>query len=256
MTNLDSEWETSSGLPLDGATVTVTGAEFGYNAELGAGVVCMNMTFQIEDGEEVEQSFSVGRNGEPSRDGNELVGAPAKFPQRSNYGRLIDSVRAIVDHPGQVIGSPKLAGGWVGTQWVMGTVPIESTNPTTGESKTRDALVFTEYVGTAGGKAGKAKATAKKAPAKKAAPTAALDEDEGDDGDDGDEGGDEAPSAPNGIDPKLWGRLVKLALAHEDHDAFSDAALELDEVDSNRAAQKAVLVTTAGSVWAAAEAMR
>jgi hypothetical protein len=257
---LDQEWETTTGLPLDGANVTITAAEFGYNADIGAGVVCMNMTFVDDDTEaEVEQSFSVGKTGEPNRDGSELTGAPAKFSGRSNYGRLIDSVRSLVDHPGEVIGSPKKAEGWVGTKWTVGTTPVETTNPNKpDEKKVKDALVFVAYHGKADGKPAKAKAGATSKRAAKPAPVADDDDDET----------DEAAADPAvgtsevrgdavdadsgntlGIDAALWKRLVKMAKASDTHDEFSDLALELDEVDADKKVQKAVLSTKAGSVW-------
>lgn len=253
MTNLDQEWETTSGLPLDGAVATITAAEFGYNASIGAGVVCFNVTFTTEDDEqEIEQSFSVGKNGEPSRDGSELIGGPKKFPSRTNYGRLIDSVVAIVDHPGEVIGSPKQAAGWIGTKWTIGTVPVETTNPNATDpataTKIKDAFVFTEYHGKEGAKTkAAAKSKASTGPAKKAAKSA-PEPDETDDAaaDDGD--GD--PWDVLGVDEVLWKRLVKMAKAADNHDAWSDEALELEEVDKGgRAVQAAVLTTKPGSVW-------
>lgn len=242
---LDNEWETSTGLPLDGETATIVAAEFGYNAQIGSGVVCMNMTFRVDGmDEDIEQSFSCG-TGEPSRDGQTLDGAPAKFSSRSNYGRLIDSVRALVDHPGEIIGSPKQAGGWVGTKWTIGTVQVETTNPSKPEAgtKVKDALVFTAFHGKEGKAAGKGKA-AKTSTSKAAKPAPESDDD------DETAGGDEtAGENPAGIDQALWDKLVKLAKASDTHDEFSDTALEMKAVDADAKAQKAVISTKAGSVW-------
>lgn len=251
--SLDSEWETSSGLPLDGADVTVTQMEFGYNAAIGAGVVCANFTFVDEDGVEYDQSFSIGKNGEPTRDGSELTGAPKTFPSRTNYGRLIDSVRGLMEHPGDVIGSPKQAAGWVGTKWTVGTVAVESTNPNATDpanaTKVSDKFVFTAYLGKEGvTQKATTKATGGAAGSKrgKAAPAPEETETEAD-GADG--GGDSEPWSVLGVDPALWKKLVKLASASDSHDEFSDAALEIAEVDKSREAQKAVLTTKPGSVW-------
>ena len=248
--SLDSEWETSSGLPLDGLDVTVTQMEFGYNASIGAGVVCANFTFVDEDGVEYEQSFSIGKNGEPTRDGSELTGAPKTFPSRTNYGRLIDSVRGLMEHPGDVIGSPKQAAGWVGTKWTVGTVAVESTNPNSADpataTKVSDKFVFTAYLGKEEAKAARSKAPT--GPVKKSVAKPAPEPDEAEADDDDGESSDE-PWSVLGVDEVLWAKLVKLAKASDSHDEFSDAALEIAEVDKSREAQKAVLTTKPGSVW-------
>lgn len=257
--SLDQEWETSSGLPLDGADVTVTAMEFGYNASIGAGVVCANFTFVDEDGVEYEQSFSIGKNGEPTRDGSEVTGAPKMFPARTNYGRLIDSVRALVDHPGEVIGSPKKAEGWIGTKWTVGTVPVETTNPNATDpataTKVKDAFVFTQYLGKEGQRAAKNAAAKTKAAAKPAKAAAKNvepdepDEDEAEAGAEADTDVNDEPWSVLGVDETLWKRLVKMAKAADSHDEFSDEALEIADVDKDKAAQKAVLTTKPGSVW-------
>lgn len=264
MSNNDT-WKVSSGLPLDGAEVEVTDAEFGYNADVGAGVVCMNMTFKLideDDQEPIEQSFSVGKQGEPSRDGKRLDSPPRRgYPARSNYGRLVESVAKIVDDPGAAIGSAHEAEGWIGTKWVMGTTPIVSTNPTTGEEKTRDALVFVEYLGKEDGGKKESKRAGKTAASKAGGGSrvggrskAKVEDDEVEDAEAGGaeaEGGDSGyPDAPRGIDQDLWEKLIDSARDADEHEAWSDEALEWDEVESNRAAQKAVLSTKAGSVWA------
>lgn len=239
----DTEWELGSGLALDGADVEITGFEFGFNANISPDAVCANVTFtDLESGEDYEQSFSTGKGFDASRDGSELVSArPKKINNNSNFGRLISSVVEVLDgDPSALGGSPKLAGTWLGTRWSMGTKQVESYNPTTGEKKDRSAFIVTAYLGRDGEEGTKAKATAKpvaaaKKATAKAAPAAA----------------EEASDCPNGIDEDLWAQLIELANNSADHDTFVEAALDLDGVEGNRAASKAVMGTKAGSVWAA-----
>lgn len=224
----EEDWETSSGLALDGATVIVRDCEFGFNANMGAGITCANMKFEDMNGDEIEQSFSVGSQFEASRDGSELVGN-AKINKNSNYGLLIESVKEILDNPGDVIGSPKIAANWVGTCWTFGSLEREVKNPTTGEMKTSTKFVVTEYHGKPDEDG---KAAAKPAgTAKKAAATATPD-----------------------VDPDVFAKLVELANEHDEHEDFVNAALELDEVATDKAVQKVVMGTRAGSVWAAKQA--
>lgn len=229
----EEDWETSSGLALDGATVEIIGAEFGFNASLGAGITCANFVMRDLDGEEIEQSFSVGQNFEASRDGSELVGN-AKINKNSNYGLLIESVKDILDNPGDVIGSPKVAANWIGTCWTFGSLEREVMNPTTKEKKVSTKFIVTEYHGRPDAPAGGAAKTA--GATKKAA------------------GGSASTSSSNlDVDPELFAELVELAKTHTDHEDFAAAALELDAVAESKAAQKAVMGSRAGSVWAAAQ---
>lgn len=228
----EEDWETSSGLALDGATVEIIGAEFGFNANMGAGITCANFVMKDLDGEEIEQSFSVGQNFEASRDGSELVGN-AKINKNSNYGLLIESVKDILDNPGDVIGSPKVAANWIGTCWTFGSIEREVMNPTTKEKKISTKFIVTEYHGRPDAPA--ASGAAKPAGAAKRAATGS------------------ATASNLDVDPELFAELVDLAKTHTDHEDFAAAALELDAVAENKAAQKAVMGTRAGSVWAAAK---
>lgn len=230
----EEDWETGSGLSLDGARVRVTAMEFGFNANLGAGITCANFTFvNTDDGEEIEQSFSVGKNYEANRDGSSIEGQ-GKINKNTNYGVLIESVKAIVESPGEAIGSPKEAAGWIGTEWTFGTIEREVQNPTTKETKIASKFVVLEFHGRGddGKKAGKA--AAKSSSASKTSSSSKSS------------GGD-----VNGIDAELWAKLVELAGEHDEHDDFVNAALDLPEVEASKAAQKAVMGSKAGSVWAA-----
>lgn len=235
----EEDWETSSGLALDGADVTVSNVEFGFNANMGAGITCANFTF-VDDNteEELEQSFSCGKNFEANRDGSELTGN-GKINKNSNFGLLIESIKEVIDNPGDVIGNPKVAANWVGTKWSMGTVEREKMNPTTGEKKIGSSFVVTAFNGKAGDESGsgaaKSAATKKASGSAKSAKPAASSN----------------TGAPEGVDDVLWNTLTTLAGEHEEHEDFVNAALELDDVSTNKAAQKAVMSTKAGSVWAA-----
>lgn len=269
MSNRDDEWVTTTGLPLDGADAEIIESSFGPNAEIGLDVVCWNVTFKdLETDEEVEQSFSVGKAGKPSRDGSELVGTGG-FSSRSNYGRIINCAKALVDHPGDVIGSPRQAEGWLGTRWSLGTIQVKGrTDPQTGEPMDdRDVLVLTAYLGKGEDdeKPKKATRTAKKATkatggAKKAAPATKTsrrarakeeepEEPEEAEAEDEDEG--DYPDPPKGVDEDLWHLLIDEARSdeHDSDDSFIDAVLEWEDVDESRAAQRVIL---GGEVWEAA----
>lgn len=230
--SIQDEYELSSGLPLDGATVTITDMEFGYNAQIGAGVVCANITFANEDGEEIVQSFSVGDGWEITDKGGSIAadhGGPKKLSNRSNYGRLIESmVKTVGGAEHMPAPSPKSVEGFVGTSWTFGTVKVTTTNPTTQEKKEKDAFIVTKFL--ANGSKPAAKVS-------KAAKTTKL-------------GGKKTLAD---VDPDLFATLVELAGNYESHTEFMEAALDLDEVDGNQLATTAIVGTKPGSVWAAKE---
>lgn len=224
----NNEWELSSGLALDGATGTITAMEFGFNAKIGAGVLCANMSITPDDGGEViEQSFSVGKGWDASRDGSELVregGGGGSINKSTNFGILIASAIDCLDGDGSKLGgTPRSTETWIGTTWDWGTVKHMTRNPTTGAEAEKDKFVVTKYHGRDG-----AAAAAKPAGAAK-----------------------KAAAATEEIDPELWDKLVALAGEHAEHDTFVEAALDLPEVEGSKPAQKAVMGTRAGSVWAA-----
>lgn len=225
----DQEWETGSGLALADANVVVTAASFGYNANLGADVLCANFTFvPVEGGEPIEQSFSVGKGWEAVNKGANLVsedGRPRKINGQTNYGRLIDSAVQAVQASGREMpfASPRMAEGWVGTSWHVGTVAITTTNPVTKKEAIKDAFVFTAFLGSVEGSAGNV------GKADKASTT--------------------TTKKASGLDPKLRMELTELAEAADDHDSFVEKALALDGVEGNREAEKLVLKTGPGSIW-------
>lgn len=237
--NYADEWETSSGFALDGATGVITDMQFGFNNNIGPGIVCANLTITLdEDGEETTQSFTVGGRNEANRDGTILEGN-AKINKRSNFGILIESVKDCVDDPVNEIGRVRDVASWIGTRWTWGTIDVETTNPSTGETTPKSKFIVTEYHGR-------------------------VDADEDDDDD------DEAPKAKKAATKKkaatrkkakakdditstdLWAELLELAEQHDDHEDFVDEALDIDGVEGNREFSQAVMKSGPGSVWYAA----
>lgn len=228
----------SSGLPLDNTDGVIIGFEFGYNAAIGAGVVCANIKVLTENGDEAEQSFSVGDGWEIAGKGASIASdQPRRLSKRSNWGRLVDSmVAALGGAEAALTTMPDLnfrhAACWIGTKWHWGTTKVASKNMQTGVEKEKDAIIVTKFIGKDGELA---QATAAAAPTTKAA-------------------GKKGKPGLADTDAELFGTLVKLAASHEDHDSFMAAALELDTVDGNAAAMNAVMSTKPGSAWAAAQA--
>lgn len=223
-------WKITSGLPLADTDVEILAFEFGFNAKIGAGLICANITFGIDEGEPVEQSFTVGDGWEITGKGAGIAGRKGLSGQ-SNWGRFVEScIGAVGANFREILAgvSPWEAAGWVGTRWHLNTTEVESTNPTTGVSKKYQKIIATDFLGTGDGSVIKAAGT-KSAPAKKA-------------------GGKPGLADTN---PELFAALLELAGAHDDHDAFMAAALELPEVEADATAMNAVMSVKAGSVWAA-----
>lgn len=230
----DDEWTLGTGLALAGGDWTVAACSFGFNAKLGADALCANFVFTDPSGEseDQQQSFSVGKGWEAVDGGEALVredGQRGKIGKTTNYGRLVNSAMDATKAAGVAMpfASPRLAAGWVGTSWTLGTVSY-TTQFKDEEAKERSAFVFTAYKGAG------ATATAVKAPGGKAAP--------------------KAPSATD-IDADLLAALHALAVTHAaDHDAFVEAAYEIDGVDGVKHVEKAILKSAAGSIWASGAA--
>jgi hypothetical protein len=233
-----SDYELSSGLPLDGATGTITKCEFGFNAQIGVGVVCANMTISVEGGEDIEQSFSVGDGWEIGDKGAKLVSdkATQRLNNRSNYGRLVQSMLNVIGGPEHMVANfpkgYKDASNLIGSTWTWGTTEVETTNPSTKEKKIKNAVVVTSFVGVDSEVKASAPAASTKGAAKgKAAKPGLADK-----------------------DPELFASLVELAGEHESHEDFVEAAMALDTVEGSADAMNAVMSTKPGSVWAARNA--
>ncbi len=236
----DEEWGLSSGLPLDDADVTVQDVKFGFNVQISATAICANFTFLNEEtGETSEQSFSCGDGWETAEKGaaiGTVDGKPRKLSNRSNYGRLVASALDVVGGPGNMPGRGfKYADTWIGTRWHLGTVKIESTNPQTQVTKTKDAIVFTAFLG-----AVEDEAPAKSGGAKKAAGTTKA-------------AAKPAVAVAAGVDDDLFAELVEMAKAMiadgKDHDDFMSDALDREDVKGIKPVEKVVMSTKDGSVW-------
>lgn len=242
------QFKLSSGLPLSGATVVLTGAEFCYDNTYNADVCVARLTFQPEDGDEASQLYSVGKQFEPTDRGSKLAhksGKQAHLNDNSNYGRW---VKAFTEMDGaadamaetRTRGSGPFDAEWmVGMSFKLGDLPLPDTNFKEGTNKTgRTLIVPVEYLG-ANGEAPAPKKGGKLAPrggkaslSATAAAAAGGDEDFGID------------------DADVLKKLIKAAIAADDFDAFTDAALEVDGVQENKAWAKAVMSSKPGSLWA------
>ncbi len=239
--DIEDEWTTSSGLPLANSDVEVVECSFGYNAKIGADVLCANFVFLPVDGDgdTIEQSFSVGKGWEAHDKGKVITrddGRGGAVNQSTNYGRLIESAKAAIAESGLdfPFATPRIASGWVGTKWHIATEKVTVKNPSTGAETEKDAYVFTAYHGMSDGDAPKAKAAAGKgkAAAGKTSAKAAVKDDADDELD------------------ALRAKLVELAGECEDHDDFVEKALAIDGVE-NGPLERAVLKAKGdGSIWA------
>lgn len=218
-------WELSSGLPLDGATATVTKAEFGYRNDIAQGVLFLSLTFSPDGGEDTVQSFSVGKGWDTAKKGAELVrgdGRKGSINDQTGYGKFITSALACggAEYLRGTNG-PLDAATWQGTRWELAITKETTTNPTTGVSKESSRLIAGKFLGSEGGKAPAASA--------KAAET-------------------------GGLDAALTEQLAAIAAGSDSHDDFMAAAFEVEGVAGNQAAEEAVMATGKGSIWAKAQA--
>jgi hypothetical protein len=213
-TLLDDSWTTTSGLPLADADVEITDFSFGYNPKIGDGLTLVaNITFRnLASGETTEQSFSTGKGWEAINKGAaaEKNGGTGKqsFNNQTNFGRLIDS--AVNCGAGPQLaprGQTYQAATWIGTQWHTTTEVIETTNPTTGESNTKDVVVFGRFLGVGDG----------------GQPAAAASN------------GNGRAAAASAIDPDIEAQLIALAKQHSgNHDAFMEAAFDVPGVQDSK----------------------
>jgi hypothetical protein len=235
----DDTYTTTSGLPLADADVEIIDFAFGHNPQIGGGLpLVANIKFRIlEDGTEAEQSFSTGDLWEATGKGagaQKNGGAgKQKFSSQSNLGRLIDSIPVDCHPTLRARGQLNEASTWIGLRFHTTTQKVTSTNPTTGEKKDRDAIVFSAFHGVGDDTSGAATSTP--APAGNGTEQAA-----------------EAQNAPV-LDDALTKKLAALAKASKDHDTFMANALELPEVEDNMPAINAIVDSTDTSLYATAK---
>jgi len=229
MTDVQDKWGLTSGLPLADADVEITTFEFGFNANIGAGLVCANIGFTITDNDElVDQSFTVGDGWEIGGKGASISGKK-KINNQTNWGRLVQSMISACGGPEGIQSTLpdadyREAAGWIGTRWHLDTVDVEVYNPSNKTTKTASKIIATSFIG----KGDASTNGATKPAAKKSGKPALID-----------------------TDPALFAELLAIAETHADHEDFVGAVLERADVESNPVAVGAVMSTKAGSVWAA-----
>lgn len=246
-----SSWdgEEGNGGLFDHGRVTISDETcFGYDPNYMNGEqACFILigTTDNEDFPEVKQLYSIGKGWEVDGDG-ESVSGRATFLTSTNYWALVLSA---VEHGlGDTLksrGEAYEAKVWHGLTVDMKRVEYSLPGMVLREGqRPLNRVVITGVAGVGktaakGAGAGKgAKAAAKPAPAEEAA----------------DETPAPAASAGGGsaLTPKLRIALTKLAKEHADHDDFMAAALDLDGVSGNEAAEDAVSDSSPSSLWAKA----
>lgn len=256
----DELFDLGDGLPLSDCNATITNAEFVFDTEYSADAVVMRFTFEPhEEGVEPQhQLYSVGKSFEPL-DGGAAVGHTSgkhvKISKQSNIGRWMRAAQeceGFAEAAREHDADTHQAEWWIGSMWHLTTDEYEVRNPSKPDQppKMRTIIIPDEFLGYADDEeeapAKPAKSTTKKAVAKKtvakkatAAPKAAatgavtveaLAEEEG---------GEE-----------LIEQLRALASECEDHETFMEQAMDLDGVAGNRVAEKAVMSSKPGSIWA------
>lgn len=246
-THIPDEWATSSGFALAaGVDAEIIGATFGFNDKLGAGAMCLNLTFEVEDSEPIDQSFSIGNGWEITEKGDLIVAADGKsrgINKSTNLGLLIDSIigagpfadRGPLFDGEPPFDTPRRASNWIGTRWTIGTKTVKRKNPTNDKEIEKEAYIFDAYLGRsdeAPAKPAKKGAAGGKPAAKPAAKAAVAD---------------------YGIeDDDLREQIIAAAVAADgDHDAFVEACYTLDGVDGDAAVEKAIYNKRPGSLWSA-----
>lgn len=221
----DQDWELSSGLPLDGATVTVTAAEFGYRQNIAKDTTFACIEFTPEQGEVAEQAYSVGKGWEPGARGAELVtsdGRKRNINDQTGYGKFIAHAMKI-DGFKEVLRARGIhytkAAAWIGMRFELASIKEMVLNPTTGQQKETSRIMPVKFLGMAG----------EDAPSSKGAGVATN-------------------GAASGIDSELEAKLVGIARASESHDAFMAAAFAVEGV-AGSAAEDLVMASGKGSIW-------
>lgn len=247
MTDNFTMWKLGSGLPLDGAEVTIKSAEFTYDQQYSADAVVLRLVFGLQDGSEGVQLYSCGSKWEPINGGAAVQHTSGKnqmFNDRTNIGRLIDSylkargdgdvqagmVAAIADGV-----EPNKAEMWVGMQVTLGAIKY---NTQTGKESTTFGVA--EYHGRQGAVV-KAAGVVAKVAAGKAKGKA--------------DGG--VTDFDDHLGIKLFRVLKKLAQESDDHDTFMEAAFDLEETTSddkawNKATERIILNSDDDSLYATA----
>lgn len=190
-------WETveSTGL-LDDCDITITKAEFNYDAQYDNGetlIMIMEGTSNHEAYEDFTQFFSIGAGWDTEDNGATVVGKDA-FNSNSQYARFF---LAAIDLAGDALtgrGFPDNASIWTGLKFHVNRATVDYG----GEIGEKQVLLPTAFLGVDSGKA--------EAPAPAATP--------------------EPTGASNGTNAALRAKLMATAMASSDHDAFLETVME------------------------------
>jgi hypothetical protein len=194
-----TSWELveTTGL-LDDADITITGAEFNYDAGYANGeqlLLILSGTSTHPDYPEFTQFFSIGKGWETLDQGATVVGEATGFHKNSQYGHFIQG--AIESGAGEVLqarGMPDKASIWVGLKFHVKRVDVDYG----GEIGVKQVLKPTAFLG----EVGKADAPAPQVAETGATPTEAA-------------GG-------NGV---LKAEVIALANSAANHDAFLEEVI-------------------------------
>lgn len=223
-----NSWETSSGL-IDEYTGEVVDAHFGYKEEYRNGEALL-LFLEIQTGDPelgeagvITEQYPVGNGWETGDKGKTTThesGRAKKFNGNSGIGLLIDSIR---DAGGIAAlskkGESNEAASYIGLNATFTRKEFSMKNPDGGDDVKWARMLVSEV------HQGNGKTVAKKA--ESAQDTSSDDS--------------ETPSATeHKIPAALKIKLKKLAGEAADHDAFVEAAYEIDGVDGNQAVEDAV----------------
>ncbi len=184
----------STGL-LDDADITITKAEFNYDASYDDGeslVLILSGTSDHPDYPEFAQFWSIGKDWETEDHGKTIVGGGDGIHESTNYWALIEN--AIKVGAGSIIqgrGTPDMASIWEGLRFHVKRVTVGE------EDFEREVLVPTAFLGETG----------------KADTPAETPADAG------------AATPGDGDSVVLRGQIVALAHAADNHDSFIEAVL-------------------------------
>lgn len=231
-------WQTSSGLAVDNADVTIEEVVFRYDANYNNGDTLVAVfTMRGGDGEEIEQFFPCGKNWEPADKGARArhdSGKTKGFNRSSAYGKWCDS--ALATDAFDVIterGLATEAAVWIGLRFHV--VSEKESFTIGGETRERTSIVATKFLGVDGD----TKTPSESKPSSSTASGPAKEQANGDGG---------------GLSPALRAKLAAIAKKHDTHDGFMEEAFGVDGVLSDSIAEQAVMDTSDGGLYASARA--
>jgi hypothetical protein len=193
---------------LDDADITITKAEFNYDAEYQGGealLLILSGTSDHPDYPEFSQFYSIGNGWETEDHGKTIVGSGSGINKSTNYWAFIEAALAVGAGPTiQGRGTPDMAAIWEGLRFHVKRTEIGE------EDFARSVLVPTAFLG----EMGKAETSAAPTADAGAAPTA-------------------APVVSNGGDTVLRGQIVALSHTVDSHDAFMAVLTQKPEVQEH-----------------------